>query len=145
MAEQRNRPEHLQQRLERLIQAGIRINSEREIQPVLQGVADSAREVIGARYAALGILNQEGTGLSTFVASGLTPEEHARIGKAMRLCTATSFVGVPAVAVPTGMAGGLPQGVQVIAGFYREDLCLNAAAVIEARLGRLTPIAPRCR
>ncbi len=80
MAEQRNRPEHLQQRLERLIQAGIRINSEREIQPVLQGVADSAREVIGARYAALGILNQEGTGLSTFVASGLTPEEHARIG-----------------------------------------------------------------
>lgn len=71
-------------------------------------------------------------------------EEHARIGKAMRLCTATSFVGVPAVAVPTGLAGGLPQGVQVIAGFYREDLCLNAAAEIEARLGRLTPIAPRC-
>lgn len=80
MAQPRSRPEHLQQRLERLIQAGIRINAERELQPVLQGVADAARDVIGARYAALGILNQEGTGLATFVASGLTPEEHARIG-----------------------------------------------------------------
>ena len=73
-------PAPLQQRLERLIQAGIRINAERELQPVLQGVADAAREVIGARYAALGILNPEGTGLATFVASGLSPEEHARIG-----------------------------------------------------------------
>jgi amidase len=75
----------------------------------------------------------------------LGAEEHSRIGQAMRLCTATSFVGVPAVAVPTGVVGGLPQGVQVIAGPYREDLCLDAAAVIEARLGRLTPIEPRCR
>jgi len=80
MVEQGNRPEHLQQRLERLVQAGIRINAERELRPVLQAVTDSAREVIGARYAALGILNAEGTGLSTFVASGLTPEEQTRIG-----------------------------------------------------------------
>jgi len=80
MAEQRHRPEHLQQRLERLVQAGIRINAERELQRVLQEVADSAREVTGARYAALGVLNPEGAGLATFVTSGLTPEEHQRIG-----------------------------------------------------------------
>src|SRR3972149_6386288 len=80
MAEQGRRPEHLQPRLEQLIRAGIRINAERELQRVLQEVADAAREVIGARYAALGVLNAEGTGLSTFVASGLTPEEQARIG-----------------------------------------------------------------
>jgi signal transduction histidine kinase len=72
--------EHLQQRLERLVRAGIRINAERELKAVLQAVADSAREVIGARYAALGVLNPEGTALSTFVTSGLTPEEYARIG-----------------------------------------------------------------
>jgi signal transduction histidine kinase len=36
--------------------------------------------VIGARYAALGVLNPEGTGLDTFVTSGLTPEEQARVG-----------------------------------------------------------------
>jgi amidase len=70
-------------------------------------------------------------------------EESKRVGTAMRLCTATSFVGVPAVAVPTHIVGGLPQGVQVIAGFYREDLCLEAAAAIEARLGTLGPIEPR--
>ncbi len=72
--------EHLQQRLERLVRAGIRINAERELERVLQEVADSAREVIGARYAALGVLNPKGTGLGTFVTSGLTAEEHARIG-----------------------------------------------------------------
>lgn len=72
--------EQLQQRLERLVRAGIRINAERALEAVLQAVADSAREVIGARYAALGVFNPEGTGLSTFVTSGLTPEQAARIG-----------------------------------------------------------------
>jgi len=80
MAEQRDRPEHLQQRLERLVEAGIRINAERELQRVLQEVTDSARQVIGARYAALGVLDQEGIAISMFVTSGLSPEEHARIG-----------------------------------------------------------------
>ena len=71
------------------------------------------------------------------------PEEHALVARAMRLCTASSFVGVPAVAVPTSLVNGLPQGVQIIAGPYREDLCLDAAAVIESRCGPLTPIDPR--
>jgi amidase len=71
------------------------------------------------------------------------PEEQAILSRALRLCTASSFVGVPAVAVPTGLANGLPQGVQVVASFYREDLCLSAAAVIEAHCGRLAPIDPR--
>ena len=65
--------------------------------------------------------------------------EFARFETARRLCTATSFVGLPAVAVPTGVVGKLPQGVQVIAAQYREDLCLQAAAAIEARLGTITP------
>jgi amidase len=69
-------------------------------------------------------------------------EEFVRFGTAARLCTATSFIGVPAVAVPTHLAGGLPQGVQVIAGFYREDLCFAAAAAIEAQLGTFAPIDP---
>ena len=68
--------------------------------------------------------------------------ELKQVGDALRLCTTTSFIGVPAVAVPTHVAGGLPQGVQVIAGSYREDLCLEAAAAIEARIGTFTPINP---
>jgi signal transduction histidine kinase len=67
-------------RVERLVRAGIRIYAERELGHVLQEVADSAREVIGARYAALGVLDATGAALATFVASGLSAEEHARIG-----------------------------------------------------------------
>ena len=33
--------------------------------------------------------------------------------------------------------------VQVIGPRYREDLCLDAAAALEDRLGVLTPIDPR--
>jgi amidase len=44
--------------------------------------------------------------------------------------------------VPTGLWGGLPLGVQVIGERYREDLCLDAAEVIEAQRGLSTPIDP---
>ncbi|MGW2543866.1 amidase family protein, partial [Kitasatospora sp. NPDC001574] len=65
-----------------------------------------------------------------------------RVGSGMRLCTVTSFVGVPGVAVPTGTADGLPSGVQVVGRAFREDLCLAAAEAIEDRLGVLTPVDP---
>ncbi|MFI7275633.1 amidase [Streptomyces sp. NPDC049879] len=66
-----------------------------------------------------------------------------RVATAMRLCTATSFVGVPAVAVPTGVADGLPHGVQLVGRAFREDLCLAAAQAVEDRLGTFTPLDPR--
>jgi amidase len=55
---------------------------------------------------------------------------------------AQGFEPLPAVSVPTGVWGGLPLGVQVIGGRYREDLCLDAAEVIEAQRGLPTPIDP---
>lgn len=63
-----------------------------------------------------------------------------RVADAMRLCTVTSFAGVPAVAVPTGTRDGLPCGVQVVGRAFREDLCLAAAQAVEDRLGVLTPV-----
>jgi amidase len=69
----------------------------------------------------------------------------ARAGQvftAQRLLVAVNLLGLPAVAVPAGAAGGLPLGVQVIGSRYREDLCLEAAEVIEARHGLATPIDP---
>ncbi|MFE3944198.1 amidase [Streptomyces sp. NPDC059118] len=65
-----------------------------------------------------------------------------RVGSGMRLCTVTSFVGVPGVAVPTGVAEGLPTGVQIVGRAFREDLCLDAAQAIEDRLGVLAPVDP---
>jgi amidase len=67
----------------------------------------------------------------------------AGIVRAMRAAVAINTLGLPAVALPVGIADGLPQAVQVIGPRYREDLCLDAAAAIEARLGILTPIDPR--
>jgi amidase len=52
-------------------------------------------------------------------------------------------LGLPAVALPVGVENGLPQAVQLIGPPYREDLCLDAAAELEARLGVFTPIDPR--
>jgi amidase len=62
---------------------------------------------------------------------------------AMRMAIAVNALGLPAVAVPVGVADGLPQVVQVIGPRYREDLCLDAAAALEQALGVLTPIDPR--
>ncbi|MFD8751307.1 amidase [Kitasatospora sp. NPDC059577] len=71
-------------------------------------------------------------------------EGRDRVATAMRLCSVTSFVGVPAVAVPTGLAAdGLPTGVQIVGRAFREDLCLAAAQAVEDRLGVLTPVDPR--
>jgi signal transduction histidine kinase len=68
------------QRVERLSQAAIRITSEHDLDRVLQEVVDSGRFVIGAKYAALGILDPTGTELETFVTSGMPREAHERIG-----------------------------------------------------------------
>jgi amidase len=56
---------------------------------------------------------------------------------------ALPVLGLPGMAVPTGIAEGLPVGVQIIGPRFREDLCLAAAAAIEARVPRITPIDPR--
>ncbi|MBM3572623.1 MAG: amidase, partial [Alphaproteobacteria bacterium] len=54
-----------------------------------------------------------------------------------------NFLGLPAAAVPTGLAHGLPMGVQIVGASFREDLCLDAAEAIEARVGLTTPIDPK--
>ena len=56
---------------------------------------------------------------------------------------AVPVLGLPGMAVPTGIVGGLPVGVQIIGPRFREDLCLAAAQAIESRVGRITPIDPR--
>jgi amidase len=43
----------------------------------------------------------------------------------------TAMLGLPGLSVPTGMAGHLPAGVQIVATRFREDRALRAGAIIE--------------
>ncbi len=52
-----------------------------------------------------------------------------------RLTVTVSLLGLPSVAVPTGVADGRPQGVQVIASTYQDHVALAAARDIEATCG----------
>lgn len=52
---------------------------------------------------------------------------------------AVPVLGFPAVSVPTGVQDGLPTGVQLIGGRFRENVLLDAASAIEARAPRVRP------
>ncbi|MGL9623218.1 amidase [Bradyrhizobium sp. U531] len=52
-------------------------------------------------------------------------------------------LGLPALSVPLGSHDGLPLGVQIIAGQYREDLCLQVGEIIEAHEGVRLPVDPQ--
>ena len=60
----------------------------------------------------------------------------------LRFITPANLLGIPAIAIPTGVADGLPTGVQIYADRWREDLCLLAAETIEAEIGQICPIDP---
>ncbi len=65
---------------EGLVEAGLALSSALSLDRVLQVLVDVVREMVDARYAAMGVINAEGTGLSDFITAGLTPEQRARIG-----------------------------------------------------------------
>jgi amidase len=67
----------------------------------------------------------------------------ARTLDALRFQLVLPVLGLPGLAVPTTPNDGHPLGVQVVSRRYREDICLDAGEVIEAHLGRFTPIDPR--
>lgn len=70
----------MEERFRRLLAAGVAIYSQHTLPDVLQQVVDAAREVVGARYAALGVLDTGGTRLAEFVTSGLDLATRTRIG-----------------------------------------------------------------
>jgi len=76
------------------------------------------------------------------VGADLDPLWQAGWPTAIRVSVTVNLLGLPAVAVPVGRHDGLPAGVQIIGPRFREDLCLDAAAAVEAATGPLTPVDP---
>ncbi len=67
------------ERLEALDAATRAISGVLDIDRVLQLIVDRVRELVGASYAALGIVDATGT-IERFITSGTTPEARGRIG-----------------------------------------------------------------
>jgi signal transduction histidine kinase len=67
-------------RLARLLDAGRALVAELDPLAVLDGILATAREVTGARYAALGILDEQRTSLDQFVTVGVDQHTRAAIG-----------------------------------------------------------------
>ena len=67
-------------RLRRLIDAGRTLVAELDVDAVLQQLLDVAREVTGARYAAVGVLGGSRQNLERFVTAGIDPATHRAIG-----------------------------------------------------------------
>jgi amidase len=60
----------------------------------------------------------------------------------MRPVLPANLLGLPAAAVPAGEVDGLPTGVQILGGPFRELACLEAAQAIEDEVGVRTPVEP---
>ena len=67
-------------RTDALLQAGLTLASELDLEAVLQRIIRLAASLTDARYAALGVLGPGGEEIVEFVTHGVTPEERAAIG-----------------------------------------------------------------
>ena len=68
---------------EALSDAVLAIAAEHAVEPVLQKLVDAARELAGARYAAIGVPDDEG-GFAQFITSGMSDELIASLGELPR-------------------------------------------------------------
>jgi signal transduction histidine kinase len=84
------RPAYSIEDIRALAEAGISLTSELSLRAVLQKVVDVARHNIGARYAALSVLANDGR-IEQFLTAGITDAEREQIGHIPR---GTGLLGV---------------------------------------------------
>ncbi|HEX5468713.1 MAG TPA: GAF domain-containing sensor histidine kinase [Gaiellaceae bacterium] len=70
----------MQERMRRLLEAGIALTSELSLDSLLQSLVETAADLTGARYAALGVIEPSRRELERFVTTGIDAETHAAIG-----------------------------------------------------------------
>jgi signal transduction histidine kinase len=67
-------------RLRALLEALIGLNSELSLDALLQRIVEVATELTGARYAALGVIDNTGLQLERFITTGIDADTQTRIG-----------------------------------------------------------------
>lgn len=75
------RAEDVSARMASLVDLSLTLGQKLSLDALLARVVESARKILGARYAALGVLDATGNGLAEFVTAGLSAEEEAAIGE----------------------------------------------------------------
>src|SRR6476659_9355408 len=73
-----------ERRFRRLIDVGTALLSELDVEVVLRSVVEAARELTSAEYAALGVLDRNGTELERFIYLGIDDETKRTIGNLPR-------------------------------------------------------------
>lgn len=63
------------------------------------------------------------------------PDQVLQLLAAQAPLLGTAMMGLPGLSVPTGVVNGLPVGVQLVSGRFREDLALRAGEMIEQAAG----------
>ncbi len=71
-------------RLRRLVDVGIALSSELSLEALLRQLIETAVELTGASYGALGVIDRLGTGLEQFITVGIDAELQATIGELPR-------------------------------------------------------------
>jgi signal transduction histidine kinase len=71
-------------RLKGLIEAGIALGSELSLDALLQKLVETAASLTGARYAALGVIDERGSALERFIFTGIEREQAEAIGELPR-------------------------------------------------------------
>ncbi len=71
-------------RLRLLLEVGRSLVTDFDLEGVLGRVLEAARELTGARYAAIGVLDQDGRELERFLTAGIDAESQAAIGQLPR-------------------------------------------------------------
>ena len=67
--------------LQHLLEAIVTVGSELSLPVVLRRIVETATELVGARYGALGVLDESGTSLSEFLTVGIDDDQVRAIGQ----------------------------------------------------------------
>ncbi len=115
-------PGDMEARMRALHRASLRLFSDLSLEGVLERIVRAAKDLSGARYAALGILDEEG-GLKTFISEGLSeevieqiphpPEGKGLLGEMLRI---RRSIRIPEISQHPASAG-FPPGHPVMHSF----------------------------